>query len=87
MFVSCLGRDLTAVSGHTSLKGSRAVVMRVDNKLGMDVVSALVYNRLIYAHEYDLFHSTAFFKVLLDSYLEAGNFLHLPPVVLQHSCA
>ena len=53
MFVSCLGRDLTAVSGHTSLKGSRAVVMRIDNKLGMDVVSALVYNRLIYAHEYD----------------------------------
>jgi hypothetical protein len=27
--------------------------MRIDNKLGMDVVSALVYNRLMYAREYD----------------------------------
>lgn len=47
-------------AGHTSLKGSRAVVIRIDNKLGYDVV-------------------------LLDSFLEAGKFLHLPPVLLQHS--
>ncbi len=47
-------------AGHTSLKGSRAVIMRVDNHLDHDVV-------------------------LLDSYLEAGKFLHLSPVLLQQS--
>lgn len=47
-------------AGHTSLTGSRAVTMRIDNKLGYDIV-------------------------LLDSYLEAGQFLHLPPLLLQQS--
>lgn len=47
-------------AGHTSLKGSRAVIMRVDNHLDHDVI-------------------------LLDSYLEAGKFLHISPVLLQQS--
>ncbi len=85
--------------------------MRIDNKLGMDVVS-IFWGIQIVLLFFDFicivagiaimfccaidwfisvnmifFYSTAFVKVLLDSYLEAGNFLHLPPVILQHSCA
>jgi hypothetical protein len=88
---------LSVCPGHTSLKGSRAVIMRIANNLEHDVVSWQILmtccensNAVSVGIAETLSKcpcecDTCALKVLLDSYIEAGKFLHVCPVLMQQS--